>query len=44
MLREFLILAYAGAVGFVAAGIAASFYKMVTSQPAKFGPLGGSYS
>ena len=40
MLREGLIIAYCAAVGFVAAGIAASFYKMVTSQAARFALLG----
>ena len=35
-----MILAYAGSVGFVAAGIASSFYKLITSEPARFGPQG----
>lgn len=39
---DLLLLAYAGAVGFVAAGIAGSLYKMVTSEPARFGLLGES--
>jgi hypothetical protein len=43
VLRETLLLFYSGAVGFVASGIAASFYKMVTSEPAKFGPLGEGF-
>jgi hypothetical protein len=41
-MRDLLLLTYAVAVGFVAAGIAASFYKMVTSEPAKFRLLGES--
>lgn len=40
MLREVLLLLYAGAIGFVAAGITTSFYKMVTSERARFGPNG----
>lgn len=43
MLGEFLLLAYVAAVGFVAAGIAASFYKMVTLEPARFRLLGQSF-
>lgn len=40
MLRDGLLIAYCGATGFVAAGIAASFYKMVTSEAARFALLG----
>ena len=40
MLRDGLLIIYCGIVGFVAAGIAASFYKMVTSQAARFALLG----
>ena len=40
MLREGLLIVYCGAIGFVAAGIAASFYKMVTSEAARFALLG----
>jgi cytochrome c biogenesis protein CcdA len=40
LLRDLIILGYAGAVGFVAAGIAASFYQWVTSEPARFMLLG----
>jgi hypothetical protein len=40
--REFLILLYAIAIGFVAAGITASFYKMVSSEPARFMLFGQS--
>ncbi|HMN85235.1 MAG TPA: hypothetical protein PKA74_04515 [Bauldia sp.] len=36
MLRELLLLGYAGAVGYVSAGIAASLYKLVTLEPARF--------
>ena len=42
LFRELLLLGYAGAVGFVSAGIAASFYKMVTLEPARFRLLGES--
>ena len=42
MVRDLLLLAYAVAVGFVAAGITASFYKMLTSEPAAFRLLGAS--
>jgi hypothetical protein len=40
MLRDVLLLLYCGAVGFVAAGIAASFYKLVTTEPARFSLFG----
>jgi hypothetical protein len=40
VLREGLLIVYCGAIGFVAAGIAASFYKMVTSEAARFALLG----
>ena len=40
MLRDGLLLLYCAAIGFVAAGIAASFYKMVTHEPARFALLG----
>jgi hypothetical protein len=33
---DVLLLLYCGAVGLVAAGIAASFYKLVTAEPARF--------
>jgi uncharacterized membrane protein YhaH (DUF805 family) len=42
VLREFLLLLYAIAVGFVAAGITASFYKMLSSEPARFALFGQS--
>jgi len=42
VLRELLLLLYAVAVGFVAAGITASFYKMVSSEPARFALFGQS--
>jgi cytochrome c biogenesis protein CcdA len=38
--RELIILGYAGTVGFVAAGIVASLYQWVTSEPARFMLLG----
>ncbi len=40
MLRDGLLIIYCGAMGFVAAGIAASFYKMVTLEAARFALLG----
>ena len=40
MLRDALLLSYCAAVGFVGAGVAASFYKMVTHEPARFKMLG----
>ena len=43
MLFDGLLILYCGAVGFVAAGIAASFYKMVTSEAARFALLGRSW-
>ena len=39
-MRDLLLLLYCVAVGFVSAGIAASFYKLVTAEPARFGILG----
>ena len=38
-MRDLLLLVYCVAVGFVSAGIAASFYKLVTAEPARFGVL-----
>jgi hypothetical protein len=35
-----MLLLYCAAVGFVAAGIAASFYKLVTTERARFALLG----
>jgi len=34
---------YCAAVGFVAAGIAASFYRWVTAEPARFALLGNGW-
>jgi hypothetical protein len=39
-MRDAFLVLYCAAVGFVAAGIAASFYKMMTSEPARFRLLG----
>lgn len=39
-MRDAIILGYAATVGFVAAGIIASFYTWMTSEPARFGLLG----
>lgn len=43
MLRDGLLLTYCAVVGFVAAGIAASFYRMVTHEPARFTVLGHTW-
>jgi hypothetical protein len=43
VLREGFLLLYCAAVGFVASGVAASFYKMVTLEPAGFRLLGESW-
>ncbi len=40
MLRDGFLLLYCAAIGFVAAGVAASFFKMVTHEPARFALLG----
>ena len=40
MLRDGFLLLYCAAVGFVASGVAASFFKMVTHEPARFALLG----
>jgi len=40
--RDLLILGYAAVVGFVAGGIVASFYQMVTLERARFALLGSS--
>ena len=40
--RDAFILGYAAAVGFVAAGIIASLYRLLTSEPARFALLGRS--
>jgi hypothetical protein len=39
---DVLLLLYCGAVGFIAAGIAASFYKLVTAEPARFSLFGAT--
>ena len=43
MLRDGFLLFYCASVGFVASGVAASFYKMVTHEPARFTLLGESW-
>jgi hypothetical protein len=40
VLRESLLLLYCTVIGFVASGVAASFFKMATSKPAEFVLLG----
>jgi hypothetical protein len=42
LVRDAIVLGYAATVGFVAAGIIASFYKWMTSEPARFVLLGQS--
>jgi len=44
VLRDMLLLGYCAAVGFVAAGVAASLYKLVTSENARFSLLGNSWA
>jgi cytochrome c biogenesis protein CcdA len=45
LVRDAIVLGYAATVGFVAAGIIASFYKWMTSEPARFALLGqGSFA
>lgn len=39
-MREGFLILYCAAVGFVAAGVGASFYKMMTHEPARFALLG----
>ena len=39
-MRDALLVFYCAAIGFVAAGVAASFYRMVTSEPPRFSLLG----
>ena len=40
-MREVLLLLYAAAVGFAAAGIAGSFYQLITARPPRFPSLSG---
>ncbi len=40
MVREGFLILYCAAVGFVASGVAASFYKMMTKEPPGFALLG----
>jgi hypothetical protein len=40
VLRDGFLLFYCASVGFVASGVAASFFKMVTHEPARFALLG----
>src|SRR6184192_722818 len=39
-MREALLLLYCTVVGYVASGITASFFRLITAQPARFGSLG----
>jgi hypothetical protein len=41
--QEILLLGFCCLLGFATAGVAASFYKLVTSQPARFALLGQSW-
>lgn len=40
MLFKLLLLCYASAIGFTAAGIVSSFYQLVTAKPVRFALLG----
>jgi hypothetical protein len=40
VLGELMLLGYCALIGFVTAGITASFYKLATSEPARFALLG----
>ena len=42
-MREALLLLYCTVVGYVASGITASFFRLITAQPARFGSLGAGY-
>jgi len=42
-MREALLLLYCTVVGYVASGITASFFRLITAQPARFGLLGPGY-
>jgi hypothetical protein len=42
VVRHLAFFAYAGIVGFVSAGVAASLFKLMTSEPARFALLGRS--
>jgi hypothetical protein len=42
--RDLLLVLYCAAIGFVAAGVAASFYKLLTTQSPRFSLLGDSWS
>jgi cytochrome c biogenesis protein CcdA len=44
MLRDSLLIFYCAAVGFVAAGLAASLYKMITHEPPRFKLLGEGWT
>lgn len=43
MLFETILLLYATAVGFVAAGIAGSLYQLITQEPPRFPGLSGGF-
>lgn len=44
VLRDALLIGYCAAVGLVAAGVAASFYRMLTLEPARFRMLGEGWT
>jgi cytochrome c biogenesis protein CcdA len=44
MLRDSLLILYCAAVGFVAAGVAASLYKMITHEQPRFKLLGEGWT
>jgi hypothetical protein len=43
VLRETVLLLYCTLVGFVASGITASFFRLITARPAQFALLGEGY-
>jgi hypothetical protein len=42
-MRDAVLLFYCTLVGYVASGITASFFRLVTSKPARFTPLSSGY-
>jgi hypothetical protein len=44
VVRDLLLVLYCAAIGFVAAGVAASFYKLLTTRSPRFSLLGESWA
>src|SRR4029077_7975351 len=42
-MREALLLLYCTVVGYVGSGLGASFFRLITARPARFGLLGAGY-